>query len=807
VSVVVKRRAKRPGPAIRRVSTPPMTPDARAAFERVTLSRRGFLKTSGALTVGFCLLGAEANLKTALAQFGVGGTSGSPPPNQVDSWISIAADGTVTGYTGKQELGQGIVTAQAQLVAEELCVPLARVRIIAADTADTPDEGYTSGSQSHPTNFNHANLAQAAATARQMLVQLASQKLGVSAAQLSARDGAVFLTSNPAKKVSYGELIGGKKFSIALDPNAPRKAFAEWTILGKPIPRVDIPSLVFSQFEFVHNVKLPGMLHGKVVRPPAVGATVVSVDEASVANMPGVLKVVVHKNFVGVVAQRPWQAIQAASRLNVSWTSGSGLPKQSEFYEAIRKQTPVRDALLVDSGDVDKTLASAATVVKATYHHPFQMHGSMGSSCAVADVSNGKATIYSATQGAWFLRSSAAMVLGMDPENVRVIFTRGSGCYGHNCADTVSYDAALLSQAVGKPVRVQLSRKDEMAWENYGNAYVLDDHAGLDTQGNIIAWHHETWSPVLGNRPGGSTPGNVITGMLAGFEPEPFRAQSPAPPPRNFNNGSNAIPSYVSGCVNGRCGGVGSIKSERVLTHNMISPFWTGPLRSPSRLQNTFAHECFMDEIAAKVKADPVEYRLRHLSNPRIIGVLKAAAKAANWETRPSPQAQKVGSLLIGRGVSCVAYEGDNGYSAMVIEAKVDTVSGIVSVKRIVVAVDCGPISNPDGLRNQSEGGALQGVSRALGEEVTWDDHKVTSIDWRTYRSLPLGFVIPQIEVVLVNQPNEAANGAGELAITLSGSALGNAIFDATGVRIREIPFTPDRLKVAFEAAAPRAKA
>ena len=784
-----------------------MEPEARAAFERSTLSRRGFLKTSGALTVGFCCWSATSSLHPVLAQFGVGTTQGSPAPNQVDSWISVGADGTVTGYTGKQELGQGIVTAQMQLIAEELCVPLSHVTLIAADTARTPDEGYTSGSQSHPTNFNHNNLAQAAATARQALIQLASQHLGVPPAQLSARDGAVIATNDPAKKISYGELLGGKKFSLALDPNAPRKPFDQWTILGKPVPRVDIPPLAMGTFEFVHNLKVPGMLHGKVVRPPAVGATVSAVDESSVAGMPGLVKVVVKKNFVGVVAEKPWQAIQAANKLKVNWSAGSGLTKQSEYYDRLRKQTPTRDAFLINSGDVDQTLASAATVLKATYFHPFQMHGSMGSSCAVADVSNGKATIWSGTQGVWPLRGSAAILLGMNPEDVHVIFTRGSGCYGHNGADTVSYDAALLSQAVGKPVRVQLSRKDEMAWENYGYAYVLDCRAGLDANGNIIVWDHETWSPMLGNRPGEGRPGNVITGFLAGFEPEAFRAQNPPSQPRGFNNGSNAIPSYVAGCVEDRCGGAGAIKSERVLTHNVVSPFWTGPLRSPARLQNTFAHECFLDEIAAHIKADPVALRVKYLTNPRVAAVLQAAAQTAGWDARPSPKPQRTGGVLTGRGASCVAYEGANGYSAMVIEAEVDMASGVVAVKRIVVAADCGPISNPDGLKNQCEGGALQGVSRALGEEVTWDEQKITSVDWRTYHSLPLGFAIPQIDVVLVNNPGERADGAGELAITLSGSALGNAIFDATGVRIREIPFTPERLKAAFKAAAPANRA
>jgi CO/xanthine dehydrogenase Mo-binding subunit len=367
----------------------------------------------------------------------------------------------------------------------------------------------------------------------------------------------------------------------------------------------------------------------------------------------------------------------------------------------------------------------------------------------------------------------------------------------------VTYDAALLSQAVGKPVRVQLSRKDEMAWENYGNAYVIDERAGLDAQGNIIAWHHESWSPNLGNRPGPRTPGNVITGLLVGFEPEPFAPRSPAPDPRNYNNGSNGVPSYVAGRVDGANRGTGTVKSERVLLHNVQSPFWTGPLRSPARLQNTFAHECFMDELASRVKADPLAYRLRHLSDSRLSDVVKAAAKGANWDSRPSPKSdlRKTG-IATGRGMACVLYEGDNGYSAIVIEVEVNQDTGKVAVKQIVAATDCGPISNPDGLRNQIEGGALQGASRALMEEVTWDDQKVTSFDWATYRSLPLGFDVPKIESVLINRPDEEATGAGELSITLVAAAIGNAIFDATGARIRQVPFTPERVQASLAARA-----
>ena len=343
------------------------------------------------------------------------------------------------------------------------------------------------------------------------------------------------------------------------------------------------------------------------------------------------------------------------------------------------------------------------------------------------------------TQAVWYQRSTSAMVLGLKPENMRVIFRRGSGCYGVNGADTVTYDAAILSQAVGKPVRVQLTRKDEMAWENYGNAFVMDERAGLDAQGNIIAWDHEAWSPGLGNRPGPGTPGNIITGMLLGFQPDPFTPRSPAPAPANFNNNSNGIPSYLAGRFGGKARGTGTVISERVLVHNLRGQFWTGPLRSPARLQNTFAHESFMDELAAKAKADPVEFRLRHLSFPRLRDVVSAVAKAANWTTRPSPQTStRRTGVATGRGISCVAYEGDNGYAALVAEVEVDQDAGKINVKHIWVANDSGPVSNPDGLKNQIEGGALQGLSRALGEEVTWDDQKVTSVDWRTYHSLPL---------------------------------------------------------------------
>jgi CO/xanthine dehydrogenase Mo-binding subunit len=436
------------------------------------------------------------------------------------------------------------------------------------------------------------------------------------------------------------------------------------------------------------------------------------------------------------------------------------------------------------------------------------MHGSIGTSCAVADVQADRATLWSATQSAFPTRNTSAAILGLKPESVRVIYTRGAGCYGINGADTVTYDAAVLSQAVGRPVRVQLSRKDEMAWENYGNLFAIDQRIGLDASGTITVWDYEAWSAAKGGRPGYNTPGNVVTGTLLGLNPAPFNPRTPAPAPTNpLNNNLNTAPSYIAGRVGSSQNGAGVVRSERVLSHRVRSPFFTGPLRAPERLQNTFAHECFMDEVAAHVKADPVAYRLRHLSHARLSGAISAAAKAANWQARPSPNPRvglaardprRSNGTVSGRGIACVCYEGDNGYVAMIADVDVNQSTGQIHVTRLVVAQDCGPVSNPDGMISQIEGGAIQGMSRALGETVTWDDEKITSVDWRMYRSLPLGFASPRIETVLIDQPDEEACGTGETSITVVAAAIGNAIFDATGVRIREVPFTPERVKGAL---------
>jgi CO/xanthine dehydrogenase Mo-binding subunit len=759
-------------------------------------SRRDFLRGSGALLVSFA---AAASSKPFAAAQGPFDTHQSHiDPAKLDSWLAITPDGAVTAYTGKCDFGQGIYTAQTQLVAEELCVRLSAVKLIQCDTSITPDQGTTSGSQSTPTNFNAENLAQAAATAREALLGMAAKRLGVSADELSVVDGVV--RARNGSHVSYSELIGSRHFHLTVSSTARRRSPSDWTVLGKPVPSLDTVALMTGTFEFVHNVHPPGMVHGRVVRPPETGATVATVDEKSVQHVPGLIKVVVRNNFIGVVAEKQWQAAQAARILKVAWKPGPGLPPQSDFYDHIRKQ-PSQEEMLVNSKDVDDNLRSAAHVLKATYCYPYQAHGSIGSSCAVADVQADRATVWSPTQSVYPTRKGISLLTSLPLDSVRVIFVRGSGCYGLNAADTVSQDAALLSQAVHRPVRVQLTRRDEFISENYGAACVIEQQVGIDAGGTITAWGCETWSASFGGRPGYSKPGNVITGMLAGFAPETITPQMAVEPSGELNNGSNAVPSYVVGCISGKCGGAGLIRSERVLAHAVKSPFFTGPLRSPLRLQNTFAHECFMDEIGAYVKADPVAYRLQHLRDRRIIDVVKAASKAAGWETRPSPQrGHALTGIVEGRGIACVAYEGDNGYAALVAEVEVDQTSGQIQAKRFVIAQDCGPVSNPVGLRNQIEGGVLQGTSRALGEEITWDNRKVTSIDWQSYTTLPLGIQVPVIESLLIDRPGTEATGAGETAITLVAAAIGNAVFDAAGIRIRQVPFTPERVKAALAA-------
>ena len=768
-----------------------MTPDAAEALDSAGFTRRGFL---GALIVGFASVGTAPKASAQATPAPV------IPLNQVDSWVAIGEDNMVTAYSGKCEFGQGFRTVQIQLVAEELDVPIARVKLIICDTNITPDQGTTSGSQSHPTEFGPNGLRQGLATAREALFRMASERFNMPMDQLTVEDGMISVKSDPSRRVSYGQLVAGRKFQLAVNARAVPKDPHDYRVLGTSVPRDDIPLKLTGRFEYVQNIRIPGMLHGKVVRPAVQGAKLVRVDESSVQGMPGNVRVVVKNDFVGVVADTEWQALKAAAMLDVTWSDVT-LPVHDDLFTWMKSQ-PTRDALTVLSGDVPAELGKAARTFSATYYHPYQVHGSLGTSCAVADVKgNESATIYSSTQGVYPQRDSVARVLDIPNRNVRVIFTEGSGCYGLNGADSVSYDAAILSQAAGKPVRVQYSRRDEMTGaDHYGPAYIINLKAGVDDKGQISAWDYEAWTLARGGRPNANNPGNIIAGALAG-QPTPAVVPAAANPPTNYSNNSNAESSYGAGCVGGVCGGTGTIQTERILTRTVFSPFFTGPLRSPNRLQNTFANESFLDEIAAALGQDPVQYRVRHLTDNRLADCVTEAAKAAGWETRPSPKPGNAKTGIVsGRGISCVLYEGDNGYCALVAEVDVNQNDGSIVVTRFVAAMDSGPVSNPDGFRNQTEGGALQGMSRALYEEVAWNAQRLTTTDWRTYQIYRFGDFVPKFDTVLIDRKDVPQMGAGESSITLVAGAIANAVFDATGARLRRVPFTPERVLEALKA-------
>ncbi len=788
------------------------------------VSRRDLLKGSGALIVTFSLAVGEATLSTparsqteqstpAPAAPGTAvataraeqnpmgtGVAGTTPPrsapivspvasaaatpgesmapavaNQLDSWLAVKSDGSVTVFTGKVELGTGIETALTQIVADELDVPFGQITVVMGDTARTPDEGYTAGSQTIQTSG--VALRQAGAEARQALLGLASDRLGAPAAQLAVKDGVVSVQGDASRNVTYGVLIGDQRFNRTVSGKAPLKNPDAYTVVGTSVPRVDITAKITGGAAYLQDMMVPGMLHGRVVRPAGVGATVQTLDESSVADVPGLVKVVRNGNFVGVVTEREEQAIQAASQLKVAWQTMTGLPKMEDLYGTIRNQ-PSADKTPVNAGDVEGTLKGAATTLRATYQQPFQMHGAIGPSCAIADVQPDKAVIWSSTQGVYPLRGALAQLLGMPATAIQVAYVEGSGCYGHNGFDDAAADAALLSRSVGKPVRVQWMRRDEHAWEPKGPAMVMDVQGGLDPQGNVVAWDYQVWTPTHSTRPG-SMAGNLLAGQLV---------SPPAPAAKNGTTGGdrNAPTNYT-------------FPNNRVTVHWLdIAALRPSALRSLGGAANTFANESFMDELAAAAGVDPVEFRLRHLDDPRSRAVIQQAADLAGWPSCPAPGPDAGGTgAANGRGIAFLRYENTLAYCAMVADVTVDRESGQIHVNRVTVGHDCGLIINPDGLKNQIEGNVIQATSRALKEQVTFDQSRVTSVDWRSYPILTFP-EIPTVDIALINQPHEPAWGVGEIATLPVAAAIANAVFDATGRRLRTIPFTPANVKAAL---------
>ncbi len=749
-------------------------------------SRRDFLKGGGALIVAFSVplsLGAT-RAKSATGAIGPALIDAT----QIDSWVVVGQNGRITIHTGKVELGTGLKTAQMQIAADELDVALDKIDLIQSDTWLTPDQGTTAGSQSIKSNFALNGLRGACAEARKALVDMAAQKLGVPASTLVTRDGAVVSSSDASKKLTYGELIGGQKFNLRVTNRAPLKKPSELKIVGRSVNHVDVPAKVRSQQEYIQNLKVPGMLHGRVVRPPGINATLVSVDGMK-KRVPDLVKVVVQKDFVGVVARSEIGAIRAAENLKVTWKDPGGVPSNYDALYGQMEKLPAQARLLANDGDVDKALASADKVIQATYYYPYQLHGSMGPSCAVADVKADEATVWSPTQGVYPLRTAVARVLGFRDQQVHVIYKEGSGCYGLNGADTASIDAALLSKAVGAPVRVQWMRADEHIWEHYGTPMIMKVRGGLDKDGNLIAWDFDSLQASRGGRPGNVGAANLPTGALIGLTLAPRRAQAPTFPPLGADT-SNTEASYLKDEE-------GLVPNARVLARTVDSWFFTGPLRSPARIQNSFANESFIDELAVAAGADPVTFRLRYVGDARLRHAIEVAAKAAGWELRNSPKPASKGDIATGRGFAAMQYEGIDGYAATVCECEVNKKTGKVRVTRVVVSHDVGIIINPRGIKAQIEGNVVHGVSRALKEEVVLDPKTSKSRDWDSYQVLRFT-ELPEIKIALINRPNESPTGSGENAMTAIPAAVANAVFDATGARIRRLPLTPARVKAAL---------
>jgi len=727
-----------------------------------TLSRRDFLKDTGVLAIGFSLSRSRV-LNAAAGHV----AAHAPLATQLDSWLVVAADGTITVFSGKVELGTGVSTALRQIVAEELDAPFDRIAWVQGDSERTVDQGSTVGSQS--VKRGGAQLRQAAAEARAALLEMASSRLGAPIDSLVVANGVVSVRGG-AKSVTFAELIGGKRFERAVSGKAKTKAPNEYTIVGKPQPRVDMPAKMTGRHVYVHDVRVDGMVHGRVVRPATIGAKLLTVDDSGLRDIPGA-RVVRKGDFLGVVADREDDAIRAARTLKVTWSASETLPPVDQLHETLIR-IPATDRVVTDAGDVPASIARGAKTLKARYTWPFQMHGSIGASCAVADVKRDSATIWSSTQGAHTLKSAIAQLIGLPAEGVHVIWTEGSGCYGHNGSDDAAADAALLSQAIGKPVRLQWSRADEHGWEPKGVAMVMDVAASLDDGGRITGWDYAVFTPTHSSRPGSGA------GGAASFVAAQLTGATPASRP-SLSGDRNARHTY-------------SIPSTRVVAHLLQSaPLRTSSFRGLGSPQNSFANESFMDELARAAGADPIEFRLRHLGDPRAVAVVKSVAQLAKWEPRITNSKNAnvtAGTPAHGRGMAFVQYEGTEAYVAAIVDVEVDLGAHTVRVTRAYVAHDCGLIVNPDGLRNQIEGNVIQGISRTLKEAVTFDRSRVTSVDWRSYPIITFAEVPESIEIELIDHPELPSVGAGEAATSPIPGAIANAIFDATGKRLRDVP-------------------
>jgi CO/xanthine dehydrogenase Mo-binding subunit len=748
-------------------------------------SRRSVLLGGGALVVS---MGAPIGFDTVLGINAAFAQGTKPPltPDQLSSYIAVNSNGTVAAYFGKMDMGHGLFVAIGQIVAEELDVPFKNVTVFMGDTANSVHQGGASGSTG--IQMGGKQMRMASAEARRVLVDMAATKLGIAADQLTVTDGVVHAKTDPSKKASYAELIGGQYFNVQLDWNkqygntlyAPGKAqpkkYTEHKIVGQPIKRADVAPKVFCTEDYCTDVKVPGMVHGRMIRPAVAGSVPVKVDESSISNIPGA-KVVWQNGFLGVVADKEWDAIQAMQKLKVEWSKVEPpFPSQAALYDHIRS-APVRKRE-VDSkqtGNVDEAFKTAAKVIEAEYEWPFQSHAAMGPACALVEIKDGKVTCWSGSQKSHFVQIGLAAQLGVPLADVHVIWQTGPGSYGRNDADDCAADAAALAKAVGKPVRLQYMREQGTGWDPKGPASIHRARAAIDAQGNVIA--HDFLSKGF-SRIDVDTNGSKLPDTLAG------QTQGVA-----LKSGDGfGVPAESYAFANKRA----AWETIPPLL-DRSSPLRSSHLRDPVGPQIHFASESFMDELAAALNLDPIEFRLRHVKEPRDVAVIKAAAAKFGWDTRPSPRKDQKGNMVSGRGI---AYAQRNGTRVAVIaEVEIDRSTGKIWAKKFTVAHDCGQIINPDGLEKAIEGNIVQGISRTLWEEVKFDGKNVTSVDWMTYPILDITETPERIDCVLINHPEIAPSGAGEPSIRPVAAAIANAIFDATGVRIRRVPFSPDRVK------------
>ncbi len=757
---------------------------------KTVLSRREFVKDTGGLLIGFSLADSAVLPKVLAAV----DAAPSPSPDRLDAWLRIDPDGNVRVFTGKMEIGMGVETGFAQIVAEELDVPVSHIHFVMGDTSTTADQGGVGGSTSIA--MGSKPLRNASASARALLIQLASKKLSVSPEELQVHEGLVSPKADPSRKISYADLaasgdldealkVSGEGFALNVQGAGKPKDPSSYTIVGKPVPRVDLEPKILGKWQYVTDVRVPGMLHGRVIRPAGVGARLMSVDDSAAKKIPGFVQTVSKANFVGVLAENEWAAVRAAKAVRVNWSAPlQAFPEQKDLYLHMRSVAPKATKETLKQGDAAGVIGSAAKKVQAAYDAPYQSHATMGPGCAVADIhTDGVSTIWSGGQKPHALQKGFAELLGVPRDKVRVIWVEDAGSYGRPGIEDTAADAVLLSQAVGKPVRVQWTRADMTAWGSKGPACVYDLAAAIDDKGEVTAVEFVSRAFSGGEvhfQP--SDKGNYLGAQLSGVpntggvdEFAQWGVQSPAYVFPNVHATSHVIPGfYAEG-----------------------SPLRTTHLRDPEGPQTSFAVESFMDELALATGADPIDFRIRHLDNARAKAVLTAAAEKANWDHRPSPKQNKTsGDIVTGRGVGLSTRGGT--YVATIAEVEVNRRTGAARVTRFVCAHDCGLIINPEALRGTIAANLVQSMSRAMKEEVTFDRSNVTSVDWTTYPIARAPEIPAQVDIVLINHPELPPNGAGEPSSRATAAAIANAIFDASGARVRQMPLTPVRIKAAL---------